>query len=191
MGIVLYSPAHGETIDDHGAEIVFEVMTRKGHEVKFVELDWSETVDDWAKAVMRAYAQHDPAETEIVGMSLGSVATLVATTAMKEQPRRICLLSLSARWREDLPNLPAAHMKSFSEPQRRAFARLSFNELAPEVVCPTLLIMGSLEYPRLPSLAVRVHKAAELISNSTLVIAEEAGHGLHYPGYREALEKHL
>jgi predicted alpha/beta hydrolase family esterase len=191
MGIRLYVPQYGETIDNHDADIIFDIAARKGHEQRFVELDWKETVTDWSQAVKQAYAECDPNETEIISMSLGSVATLAAIATVKVQPRRLCLLSLSARWKEDIPNMPAEHLAVFSEAQIAAFAQLSFNEIAPRVICPTLLVVGSLEREKLPAVWNRVEKAAELIPNSMRVIAENAGHALYHDGYQQALRTHL
>jgi dienelactone hydrolase len=191
MGIVLYAPMLGETHDNHRAGTVRRITKQQGDEFRFLRFDWDQTVNQWADVVRRAYAECDPRKTRIVGMSVGSVATLVAVAAMEVQPRSICLLSLSARWKEDFPNVPEEHLEPFSRVQRAAFARLSFNDLAPRVRCPTLLLIGSREYRQLPTLAVRVTRAAELIPDSTLVIAEGAGHGLHYRGYQKALKKAL
>jgi pimeloyl-ACP methyl ester carboxylesterase len=189
MGIVLYAPAMDESPDE--ARPVAEIVEGKGDEFRFLQFDWSKTIDDWVRVVEKAYAKCDPTGTEIISRSLGSVAALVATARMTVQPKRLVLLSLSARFREDFPNLPQTHTVDFTDAQREGFERLCFNELAPQVACPTLLMIGDLEYIRLPTLAVRVHKADELIPCSQLVVANEAGHALYYPGYQEALAAHL
>jgi pimeloyl-ACP methyl ester carboxylesterase len=194
MGIVLYAesmPGSPGDPDSGDTELLREIAVGKEYQFKTIIIDWSKTVDDWTSIIEQAYDTHDPAETEIWGKSLGGVAALNATTRLRVQPRRLCLMSPSAAWAEDLSKLPPASLGVFNEAQREAFARLSFDELAPRITCPTLLMMGSLEDERLPLLAARVRRAAELIPNARLVIAEDAGHGLYYPGYYEALRTHL
>lgn len=189
MATVLYVPGYGETHDGHNAEAVFSAVEARGDEGVFVSLDWQQTITEWTDELGRRYAKCDPLNTTIVAMSLGAVAALVtvATTDQDRQPARLCLLSLSARFKEDFPNLPKAAIDFFTVEQQRAFKKLCFNVLAPQVMCPTLLAIGAREYEMLPTLATRVHKAQELIPNAKLVVAHRSGHNLSHSGYKQVI----
>jgi len=190
MGIVLYSPGRGETPADYCCGLIETVAEQRGDVFRVLGYDWKNgTIDDWAAAAECACAEYDPTDTQVVGMSLGSMAAVVAVSRMVVQPRRLVLLSLSARFHEDLPNLPADQTDSFTDVQLKAFGRHRFNHIAPRITCPTLLVVGELEYRQYPTLAVRVEKAQELIPNAQLVVAEGAGHDLRSPGYRDVLKK--
>lgn len=189
MATVLYVPGYGETLDDHNAEAVFNTVEARGDEGVFVSLDWRQTVTEWIGELRRCYAKCDPLNTTIVGMSLGAGAALaaVATTDQNKQPARLCLLSLSARFKEDFPNLPKSTIDFFTVKQQQAFKKLCFSVLAPQVTCPTLLVIGAREYKKLPTLATRVHKAHELIPNAKLLIARRSGHNLSHSGYKQVI----
>lgn len=192
MGIVLYSPGRGETTTSNRSGLMQAVAEKRGDVFRVLHHDWRDgTVDDWARTVECVCAEYDPADTQIVGMSLGSVAAFIAVSRMVVKPRRLVLLSLSARFHEDLPNLPAEQTSRFTDAQLEAFRRHHFNELAHRVTCPTLLVMGEMEYREYPTLSVRVEKAKELIPNAQFVVAEGAGHDVQHPGYREVLKTHL
>lgn len=189
MATVLYVPGYGETRDDHNAGAVFSTVEARGDRAVFVSLDWRQTITEWIGELKRCYAKCDPLSTTIVGMSLGAASAFaaVATTDRDKQPARLCLFSLSARFREDFPHLSRSSIDFFTVKQQQAFKGLCFNALAPRVACPTLLVIGAHEYEELPTLAARVHKAHKLIPNAKLVVARRSGHNLSHSGYRQVI----
>ena len=169
---------------------VIELIEARGFAFEFVPIEWEgTTLTDWHEQFRSACEKHDTKEMIACGFSIGAVTAL--SVAATRPPSALWLFSLSARFAEDIPQLPKEQIDYLGPERMQVFAKQRFADIAPRITCPTLLLHGSKERSLYPTLVHRVEEASRLIRGSRLVVAKKSGHNLTHSGYLKAIAQSI
>lgn len=180
---VLFLPGFKDNLNSRNYEATINAIRDQGYEVTFVPITWWRTTfTDWAQEFDVIYQQYDPDRTILAGFSYGAMIALEAASI--RPPQSLWLFSLSPYFAEDIPKIPVSWLRSIGHRRVSAFSKLSFDNLAAKITCPTLLFYGEEESPAVRSRAENSH---ELIKNSQLVVVPGVKHDVSNPAYIKAI----
>lgn len=186
MDTLLFAPGLGSTEAD-AYEKTFSIFRQKGYEVRFVPIEWEDTVpEDWEAQALAACEGLHPAHLTMAGFSMGAYTMLLA--AVKRPPARLLLLSLSPYFAEDLPYLKERSVRFMGPRRMEAFSEVRFEKIAPRIISDTTLVVGSEETPELTN---RVRQAHRQIRRSRVITVEGVQHDMGHPAYQRALTNTL
>lgn len=188
MDTVLYVPGRFP-YDIASDQSKIDRLARRGKSFERIILPHDGTVDDWLELVGIKYRKLRPANTILVGFSLGAVVAYLL--AAEEVPKKLILASLPAWCRERIGTIPKSSTERFTNDQIRAFKAHSFDALAPRITCPTELLVGSHEAETSSSLWENVHVMASLIPHARRTIVPGVAHEIEHPKYEQALVEAL
>lgn len=190
MKTILLVPGFRENLDTRDYRSVLIAIEAKGYKAVFVPIQWKRTtIDDWLKELEAVYDKYNPKDTILAGFSYGSMTVFLAAT--KRVPAELWLFSLSPYFSDDLPKLKKAWRNKIGHRRITAFSKLNFSKLAREITCPTLLMLGSLEFKKYPLLANRTHTAKQAIKNNRYVVADGAGHDIAQRKYIATISNNI
>jgi len=135
------------------------------------------------------YGKYDQANTILAGFSYGALTAFVV--ASQRPPTELWLFSLSPYFSEDIPLLKLAWLRYIGKQRTERFWRVSFNDLAPKVICKTLVFLGEKEAKDSPILEQRAIKASKLLPKAQLIIIPGADHDATESRYIEAIKKSI
>lgn len=160
-----------------------------GYEPHFVPIDWKyKTIDDWVEQVRRQIPASNIKNSLLSGFSFGSMIALAI--AAETNPKKLLLFSLSPYFKEDMP-LPPSYERWAGKRRVENFKHFSFNKLASEIKCPTILFVGSKEISKYEDTNHRGSEAEKRIKDSKLVVVNGVGHDVADPKYIETIKKEL
>jgi pimeloyl-ACP methyl ester carboxylesterase len=164
-------------------------MEQMGYHYTFIPTQWENTtIIDWQQQAERVYDRCQPDQTILAGFSFSGMTALAM--AAKRPPAKLWLFSPSPYFAEDIPTLPANFIEFAGKypPRLDAFRQTHFNELAPRIACPTLLVRGGDEGEQM---AHRLNEAERLIPDTYTYIANGVTHNLLHPIYLATIKQAL
>jgi pimeloyl-ACP methyl ester carboxylesterase len=188
MKTVLLVPGFQEDLKARDYKSVLNAIESKGYRAKFVPIQWKRTtIDDWLKELEVEYGKYVPKDTILAGFSYGSMTAFVA--ASKRLPAELWLFSFSPYFSDDLPKLKKSWKNGIGHRRVTAFSKLNFGQLAKQVTCPTLIMLGSVEADKYPLMVNRANIAKQAIKDSRYVIVDGADHDIADKNYVAAIKK--
>lgn len=182
-------PGNGEDLKSREYGAVLKLYKDLGYEPEFVLIDWKyKTIDDWVGQVLRKLSKRDIQKSLLSGFSFGSMIALAV--AADANPKQLLLFSLSPYFKEDFP-IPDDYEKWAGKRRIENFRRLSMNDLAAKVGCPTKIFIGRKEMDKYTDMDERSSQACTRIKNSKLIVIDGVGHDVGHPKYIEAIRKEL
>lgn len=182
-------PGNGENLKSRDYQAVLNMYKELDYEPEFVPIDWKyTTIDDWVEQVRSKISKKDLVNSLLSGFSFGSVIAL--TVASQVNPKKLLLFSLSPYFAEDFPK-SEKDMKRIGIRRIENFKKVSFNKLAVQINCPTLIFVGSKEISKYKDTDHRADEAKKRIKNSKLVQIKNVGHDVGDPKYIEAIRREL
>jgi pimeloyl-ACP methyl ester carboxylesterase len=103
--------------------------------------------------------------------------------ATKRLPSELWLFSLSPYFSDDLPKLKKSWKSNIGHRRVEAFGRLNFIQLANEITCPTLLILGLIETQKYPMMQHRTNEAQAEIKNNRYIVVKDSDHDVADSNY--------
>jgi len=183
---VLFVPGFREDLTSRNYSLVLSTIEKRGYATRFIPIDWNRTVlPDWLAQLEENYATYDPAQTILAGFSFGAMAAFMA--AAKRTPTQLWLFSLSSYFAEDMADTKRAWLRHIGKRRTAAFSAVHFADIAEKVTCKSLIFLGQQEAEKWPVMKKRSEGAAQLISDSQLIIVPKSGHDVTDPGYLEAI----
>jgi esterase/lipase len=179
-------PGSGEDLNSRDYQAVLSAYKDAGYEPEFVAIDWKyKTIDHWAEEVRRRLK--DGINNALLsGFSFGAMIAL--TVAAEMNPKSLLLFSVSPYFKEDMP-LDPRYVKWAGQRRIKAFERLSFNQLAEQIHCPTTIFLGDQEKRKYKDMWHRSNEARRRIKHSELVLVKSAGHDVGDRSYVAAINK--
>jgi esterase/lipase len=182
-------PGSGENLQSRDYAAILEAYRQQGYEPQFLSITWKyKTIDDWVRQVQAQVTDDDLRQSLVSGFSFGAMIAL--TVAAKVNPKQLLLFSLSPYFQEDMP-LPAKWEQWVGKRRVDNFRRLSFDDLAARIHCPTVLFGGSLELERYKNMQKRIDQAHKKISGSQSVVIDGVAHDAAHPAYVKAIKQAL
>ena len=182
-------PGNREDLKSRDYQAVLNIYKELGYKPKFVPIDWKyKTIDDWVEQVKEKIPKRDLTNSLLSGFSFGSIIALSIAAEIK--PKQLLLFSLSPYFKEDFP-LPKSYATWAGKRRVENFKKVSFNKLAAQVNCPTLIFVGTKEISKHKDTDHRSNEAKKQIKNSKLVLIKDVGHDVGDPKYVEAIKKEL
>ncbi|MDO8591581.1 MAG: alpha/beta hydrolase [bacterium] len=179
-------PGNGEDLRSRDYQAVLDMYKQLGYEPKFVSIDWKyKTIDDWVEQAKKKIPASDIKNSLLSGFSFGSMIALAI--AAEVNPKRLLLFSLSPYFKEDMP-LPPSYEKWAGKRKIENFKHISFDKLAAQIDCPTMLFVGSKEVSKYADTNHRSSEAKKRIKDSKLVVVKDVGHDAADPKYIEAIK---
>jgi pimeloyl-ACP methyl ester carboxylesterase len=188
MKIVLLVPGFQEDLKTRNYKSVLDAIESKGYHAKFVPIQWKRTtIDEWLIELETEYKKHNSKNTILAGFSYGSMTAFVA--AAKRLPAELWLFSFSPYFSDDLPKLKKSWKDGIGHRRVSAFSKLNFAELAKQITCPALIMLGSVEANKYPLMVNRANIAKQAIKNNRYVIVDGADHDIADKNYVAAIKE--
>lgn len=188
MKTVLFVPGFRESFFSRDYKRTIEAIENKGYSVKFVPIRWARTtIKDWTYELDREYDNYEPANTILAGFSYGSLTAFMSAT--KRNPAELWLFSLSPYFADDMHQMKRSWLKEIGKHRTEAFSRLEFDELARQIKCKTLIVVGEKEIKKYPIIGTRSTKAKQGIKNSRMTIVDGSDHDVTDKRYVETIQR--
>ena len=182
-------PGNGEDLKSRDYKAVLNLYKKLGYEPHFVPIKWKyRTIDDWIEQVNSKVPKRDIQNSLLSGFSFGSMIAL--GVAAKNNPEKLLLFSLSPYFKEDRP-FPAKYLKWHGKRRIANFRKYSMDELAKQIICPTMIFIGDKEIRKYSNMQKRFLEAHKQITGSKKLIVQGAGHDVGDPLYVKAIKKAL
>jgi esterase/lipase len=182
-----FIPGAFEDLNSSNYKAVLDVYKDVGYDPKFVKIDWAyRTMDDYVEQARGEISKGDLPNSLLSGFSFGSIIALSIAAAVN--PKRLLLFSLSPYFKEDFPITKSWEVWA-GKKRVENLRKLSFNELAPKIQCPTILFAGTKEVRRYGD--KREREAHKRIAGSKYIIIPGVGHDVTHPKYVEAVREEL
>ena len=182
-------PGNGEDLKSRDYQAVLDVYESLGYEPHFVPVKWKyRTIDNWVKEVESKIPQKELENSLLSGFSFGSIIAL--SLAAKTNPKKLLLFSLSPYFKEDFP-LPEKYAEWAGKRRIENFKKISMNELASKISCPTIIFIGKEEIEKYKDMDSRSSKAHKRIRHSKLIVVKDADHDVGHPNYVKTIKKNL
>ena|ERR1017187_1919598 len=180
-------PGSGEDLKSRNYGLILDIYRQHGYEPEFLPITWKyRTISQWVEEIEHKLSKSDIQDSLLSGFSFGAMIALAV--AAKTSPKTLLLFSLSPYFKEDMP-LPHSHAVWTGKRRVADFQKLSFDQLAQQIHCPTTFFLGSIEKEKYGD--KRSSEARGKINGSKLVIATGAGHDITHPGYQAAIKRAL
>ena len=187
MKTVLFVPGFQEDLTTRDYASVLTAITERGYDVKFVPIKWARTtITEWVEELDIEYAKYDPVNTVLAGFSYGSMTAFMS--AVKRNPAELWLFSFSPYFSDDMPKLKKSWLNNIGNRRADAFGQLDFNNLAKNITCKTLIIVGEVESIKYPLLGARAKTANKVIVNNKLLISPKSDHDVSDKNYIATIE---
>jgi hypothetical protein len=182
-------PGNGEGLKSRNYQAVLDLYKELGYEPHFVPIEWRyKTIDSWVAQVQAHIPQKDLENSILSGFSFGSM--IAFCVAARVNPKKLLLFSLSPYFKEDMP-LPLKWENWQGKRRMERFRQLSFNDLAPNIKCPTILFLGSVEKEKYQKSWERTQVAHRRIKGSRVVLSKDVAHNVEDPKYTAAIKEAL
>lgn len=194
--VVYVIPAYSESTKYKRYKKILPLFMSRGFEVIPVKIKWkNNTMTDYVNQFLKNYKPKK--DSYLFGFSFGAMITLIS--ARKVKPKMLILCSLSPYFKEDLP----AVKQIFGKPLKKYFKKrdfedlekYSFNKIAKNVKCETILIAGDREVvirrKNYPIVLNRSKEAKKKIKYSKLVVVKNGKHDISQKVYLNAIKKIL
>lgn len=182
-------PGNGEDLKSRNYQAVLNMYKELGYEPKFVPIDWKyKIIDDWLEQVRSKISKQDLEDSLLSGFSFGSMIAL--TIAAEVNPKRLLLFSLSPYFKEDFP-LPKSYVNWAGKRRIENFKKVSFNKLAVQINCSTLVFVGSKEVSKYSDMKRRTREAHRRIKGSKVITIKDVKHDVSDQRYVNAIKQAL
>ena len=180
MSKVIYIiPGFTETVNLKGYQRAIKSFKSKDFKVVPIKITWKYNVmSDYIDEFFCQLSHKKSDEVYIFGFSFGAMIAFISTIKLK--PKMLFLCSLSPYFKEDLKSLKKSWINMVGKKRIADLKRFSFQELAKNISCKTLLIAGEKESREV---YVRVNDANKRIRNSELLIVAGAKHEISEKEY--------
>ncbi|PIN81323.1 hypothetical protein COV13_01635 [Candidatus Woesearchaeota archaeon CG10_big_fil_rev_8_21_14_0_10_32_9] len=180
MSKVIYIiPGFTETVNLKGYQRAIKSFKSKDFKVVPIKITWKYNVmSDYIDEFFCQLSHKKSDEVYIFGFSFGAMIAFISTIKLK--PKMLFLCSLSPYFKEDLKSLKKSWINMVGKKRIADLKRFSFQELAKNISCKTLLIAGEKESREV---YVRVNDANKRIRNSELLIVAGAKHEISQKEY--------
>jgi len=159
-----------------------------GYDPIFVPIKWKyKTIDDWVEQVSNKISKNDLQQSLLSGFSFGSMIALTVA-ANYINPKKLLLFSLSPYFAEDFP-LHKKYEKYAGKRRVTNFKKLSMDDLARKINCPTILFAGTVERQKYGD--DRDRAANKAITGSKYIVVPDVGHDVGDPLYVSAIKRYL
>lgn len=166
-------PGLGENPRKRCYKEIASSFKKKNIDVVGVRMPWKRHVmSDYIDYFLNEYYKEGK-ETYLLGFSFGAYISFVASSKISPQLQFLC--SLSPYFKEDLHLIRPSWTHYWGKRRMEDYKNFSFSNIAKDISCRTLLIVGDQEGPEILRRAQDAHKK---ISNSKLVIMENVRHNI-------------
>lgn len=165
---------------------ILQFFQKSGFKMISVNITWERKVmSDYVQEFLTQYDQHSKNDdVYLFGFSFGAMIAFIASGQLKPKAQFLC--SLSPYFQEDLPHIKKWWKNVIGSNRVKDFNTLSFEKLAKQLNCQTLIFAGTEEGS---AVARRAKEANEKIKNSQLFMIEGAKHDISQKVYLEKLKE--
>jgi hypothetical protein len=150
---------------------------------KLVKIDWEyNSIENYVSQFLLQYKRSENVSNYLFGFSFGALLAFLVTPIIN--PGKLYMCSISPFFKEDIISR-AEFIQSIGKRRWLALKKISFEMLAKDITCKTIIVVGGDE---LPSVKKRAKAAKKCIRTSQLFIAKGATHNLLDEGYNETLQ---
>ncbi|HLG90967.1 MAG TPA: hypothetical protein VI336_02285 [Candidatus Saccharimonadales bacterium] len=182
-------PGNGENLKSRDYQAVLDIYEGLGYEPHFVSIKWKyRTIDDWVEQISSKISGQELQDSLLSGFSFGSMIAL--SLAAKVNPKKLLLFSLSPYFKEDFP-LPEKYKQWAGKRRVENFKRLSMDEMAAKINCPTTIFIGKKEIDKHKDMELRSSRAHEKIKHSRLIVVKDVSHDVGDPKYVKSIKDSL
>src|SRR3989338_505842 len=141
MNVIYIIPGFGQKTSQKEYREVIKRFKERKFTVIPIRISWKHRVmSDYVKEFLKQL-KHKPSDRVcLFGFSFGAMIAFI--TAAQLKPRALYLCSLSPYFKEDLPSLKKWWKKYWGKQRMKDFHQFSFNKLAKDIRCKTVLIVG-------------------------------------------------
>lgn len=184
--IVYIIPGLGENTKLKRYRGIIKFLQLNNFKVIFVNITWKyKTMNDYVREFLTQYDQHTKDdEVYLFGFSFGAMISFIASCQINPKVQFLC--SLSPFFKEDLPVIKDWWKRCTGAKRIKYFNSLSFDDLAKQVSCKTLIFAGTKEGPEVER---RAKIANEKIRRSELFMINGAKHDISQKPYLNKLKE--
>jgi len=185
MNVVYVITGFGQKTSQKEYREVIKRFKERKFTVIPIRISWKHRVmSDYVKEFLKQL-QHKPNDRVcLFGFSFGAMIAFIAAPQLK--PHGLYLCSLSSYFKEDLTSLKKSWKKYLGKREMKDFHQFSFNKLAKDIRCKTVLMVGDKEGEESMN---RAKDARKRIKNAMLIIVKGAKHNLAQKEYLGAVRK--
>jgi esterase/lipase len=188
MKRIFVIPGFKESPKDKTYSDLTKILKEKNLEPFIVDIKWNyQTFNQWLKQFLDFYNENKGRENIIFGFSFGAIIALGA--AAKVNPKLLLLCSMSPSFSEDIPKFKKTWLEAIGNKRVENFKKLSFEKLAKEIKCKTILTLGEKEAKKYPMQEKRILEAHKKIANNSLIRIPNTHHNIGQKEYLETIEK--
>ena len=185
MNVIYIIPGFGQKTSQKEYREVISLFRARNFAVRPIRISWGyHIMSDYSKEFLKQLNHKPDDRVYLFGFSFGAMIAFI--TAAQLKPRALYLCSLSPYFKEDLPSLKKWWKKYWGKQRMKDFHQFSFNKLAKEIRCKTILIVGDKEGEEVMN---RAKDARKRIKNATLIVVKGAKHNLAQKEYLGAVRK--
>jgi alpha/beta superfamily hydrolase len=173
-----------------------EAIKAKGYTVIAVPIQWNrKTISQYTQEFVDFYLKNKSrGENVVIGNSFGAVVAFLAAPAIKPNKTLVC--SLSAYFKEDMPNQKRSYMlRRFGKQRTDDSHSISADDTATKINEARLnmvFLRGEKEnWGRFIKLSERVKKSAVAVNGSKHVIVPDCPHSFRDPAYIKGIVAEL
>jgi len=186
MSKVIYIiPGFTEKVSLKGYQQAIKFFKSRNFKVIPIKISWKyKVMSDYVDEFFYQLSHKKSDDIYIFGFSFGAMIAFIS--AIKLKPKMLFLCSLSPYFKEDLKFLKKSWKNGVGKKRIEDLKNFSFQELAKDINCKTLLIVGEREPKELHK---RVKNAHKKIKRSELFVASGAKHEISQKEYIKKLHE--
>ena len=185
-------PGYTEYPKDPQYKALVALINKTSYTPILVPIEWKyKVMSDYvnqATAFIKQNSNNNEA-IAILGFSFGAFTAFLSAKAFNTSTLFLC--SLSPYFNEDLPGIRQSWKTFLGKRRIDHFKTISFSEHARDNHTNTIVLVGSKEITKYPSMLRRADDAHKKLKHSKLVIIEGAHHNIGQPEYQQAILKEL
>jgi esterase/lipase len=184
--IVYIIPGFMQNTNLIGYKKIISFFKNQNFKIVPINISWKfKTMKDYLKEFMNQFKRKNDDEVFLFGFSFGAMIAFISSKIIK--PKMLILCSLSPYFKEDLIKSKIAK-KEVGKRRFNEFLNYDFNKIAKEVKCKTILIVGKCEPFNVFKKSLIANKK---ISNSKLIVVNNAKHDISQNEYLECIKKFI
>ena len=183
--VVYIIPGFTEEVKLKGYQQAIKFFKSRNFKVIPIKITWKyKVMSDYVDEFFCQLSHKKSDDVYLFGFSFGAMIAFISATKLK--PKMLFLCSLSPYFKEDLNFLKKSWKDGVGKKRIEDLKNFSFQKLAKEVNCKTLLIAGDKEPKELHK---RVDDAHKKIRNSKLFMISNAKHEISQKEYVDKLHE--
>jgi len=177
--VVYVIPGFTEKVNLKGYQQAIKSFKSKNFKVIPIKISWKYNVmSDYVDQFFCQLSHKKSDDVYLFGFSFGAMIAFIS--AVKLKPKMLFLCSLSPYFMEDLMFLRTTLKKYVGKKRINDLKMFSFDKLAKDIRCKTLLIIGENEYKLVHNRVLDAHKK---INKSRIIIINNAKHNISQKEY--------